>query len=218
MDISLLLDSSEFFRGITDANKAALAAICVQRTLHKRELLFSEGDVGSAMYILSAGNVQIYKSDRSGKESVIKVVGPGEIFAEVILFEQNVYPVSAIALKKSVAYAIQKKRFLALLSDENFRNDFMRLLMKKQRYLISKIHDLTSGNVESRFIRFLEEQYGKKREYRLLISKKDIAQAVGATSETFSRMMRRMQDEGKITVKGDTIVLTGKFGENSLLQ
>ena len=97
------------------------------------------------MYILSAGNVQIYKSDRSGKESVIKVVGPGEIFAEVILFEQNVYPVSAIALKKSVAYAIQKKRFLALLSDENFRNDFMRLLMKKQRYLISKIHDLTSG-------------------------------------------------------------------------
>jgi CRP/FNR family transcriptional regulator len=216
MDISLLLDSSEFFRGITDANKVALAAICIQRTLHKRELLFSEGDVGSAMYILSAGNVQIYKSDQSGKESVIKVVGPGEIFAEVILFEQNVYPVSAVALKKSVAYAIQKKRFLALLSDENFRNDFMRLLMKKQRYLISKIHDLSSGNVESRFIRFLEEQYGKKREYRLLISKKDIAQAIGATSETFSRMMRRMQDEGKITVKGDTIVLMEKVRVNSL--
>jgi len=216
MDISLLLDSSEFFRGITDANKVALAAICIQRTLHKRELLFSEGDVGSAMYILSAGNVQIYKSDQSGKESVIKVVGPGEIFAEVILFEQNVYPVSAVALKKSVAYAIQKKRFLALLSDENFRNDFMRLLMKKQRYLISKIHDLSSGNVESRFIRFLEEQYGKKREYRLLISKKDIAQAIGATSETFSRMIRRMQDEGKISVKGDTIVLMEKVRVNSL--
>jgi CRP/FNR family transcriptional regulator len=218
MDISLLLDSSEFFRGITDANKAALAAICVQRTLHKRELLFSEGDIGGAMYILSAGNVQIYKSDPSGKESVIKVVGPGEIFAEVILFEQNVYPVSAIALKKSVAYAIQKKRFLALLSDENFRNDFMRLLMKKQRYLISKIHDLTSGTVESRFIRFLEEQYGKRREYRLLISKKDIAQAIGATSETFSRMMRRMQDEGKISVKRDAIVLKEIVWDNSLLQ
>jgi CRP/FNR family transcriptional regulator len=211
VDISLLLDHSEFFRGITPANKAALAAICVPRTLSKREMLFVEGDRGDAMYILASGNVQIYKSGPSGKESAIKTIGPGEIFAEVILFEQNVYPASAIALKKSLAYSIDKRLFLRLLADERFRNDFMRLLMQKQRYLISRIHDLTSGSVETRFIRFLEEQYGRRRDYRLLIPKKDIAQAIGATSETFSRLINRMQKDGTMTVKKDRIVMRDGF-------
>ncbi len=211
MDIAILLDHSEFFGGISPANKAALAAICVPKTLRRQELLFAEDDPGNAMYILSTGNVQVFKSDSSGRESVIKIIGPGEIFAEVILFEQNTYPASAVALKKSLVYSIDKGRFLELLSSEGFRANFIGMLMKKQRYLISRIHDLASGTVESRFVRFLEEQYGRKREYRLLIPKKDIAQAIGATGETFSRLINKMQKEGTITVKKDRVVMRDNF-------
>ncbi len=213
MDIELLLDHADFFRGISAANRAALAALCAPRALKKNDILFSEGDRGEAMYVLAGGNVRIFKSGIGGSESVIKVIGPGEIFAEVILFEQSKYPAGAIALKKSLVYAIDKKRFLRLLTDESFRNDFMRILMKKQRYLISRIHDLTSGTVETRFFGFLQEHYGRKSEYRLLIPKKDIAQAVGATSETFSRMIRRMQDAGTLTIKKDRIVMKERFWE-----
>jgi CRP/FNR family transcriptional regulator, dissimilatory nitrate respiration regulator len=214
MDISLLLDYSDFFKGISDASKKALASICNAKTLAKRELLFHEGDKGQAMYICASGNIQIYKSGPDGKESVIKIIGPGEIFAEVILFEKDRYPANAIALKKSIVYSISKKRFAELLADERFRNDFMVMLMNKQRYLINKIHDLTSHDVEERFVRFLEQQYGKKQEYKITLPKKDIALAIGTTSETFSRLLARMQKDKVMTVKGSMIIFRKGFWEN----
>jgi CRP/FNR family transcriptional regulator, dissimilatory nitrate respiration regulator len=211
VDISLLLDYSDFFKGISKRSKEALAAICIPKTLHKNETLFSEGDSGYNMYILATGNIRVFKSGPGGRESVIKIIGPGEIFAEVILFEEDEYPASAVALKKSLVYIIPKRQFSILLSDMAFRNDFIAMLMKKQRYLANRIHYLTSYDVEERFVRFLEEQYGKKQEYRILISKKDIAQAIGATSETFSRLLKRMQKDGTITVKKDRISFKKNF-------
>jgi CRP-like cAMP-binding protein len=211
MDISLLLDYSDFFRGFSDAGKAALASICAPKTLAKREMLFHEGDSGQAMFICAGGNIQIFKSDRDGRETVIKVIGPGEIFAEVILFEQDAYPAGAMALKKSMVYAVRKRQFLNLLKDERFRNDFIGMLMKKQRYLINRIHGLASLDVEERFIRFLEEQYGRRQEYRILIPKKDIASAIGTTSETFSRILARMRKDGILTLKKDKLLMKDRF-------
>jgi CRP/FNR family transcriptional regulator, dissimilatory nitrate respiration regulator len=214
MDISLLLDYSDFFKGISNKSKEALAAICIPKTLQKNETLFSEGDTGYNMYILANGNIRVFKSGPGGKESGIKIIGPGEIFAEVILFEEDEYPASAVALKKSLVYIIPKRQFSILLSNMAFRNDFIAMLMKKQRYLAGRIHYLTSYDVEERFVRFLEEQYGRKQEYRILIPKKDIAQAIGATSETFSRLIKRMQKEGTITIKKDRIVMRENFWKN----
>jgi CRP/FNR family transcriptional regulator, dissimilatory nitrate respiration regulator len=211
MDISLLLDYSDFFKGFSGDSKAALAAICVPRALSKREMLFHEGDAGQAMFICAGGNIRVFKSGEDGKESVIKVIGPGEIFAEVILFEQDAYPASAMALKKSLVYVIQKRTFSKLLHDERFRNDFIGMLMKKQRYLTNKIHDLVSLDVEERFIRFLEDQYGRKQEYRILIPKKDIASAIGTTSETFSRILARLAKKGFLTVKKDKLLMKTGF-------
>jgi CRP-like cAMP-binding protein len=211
VDISLLLDYSDFFKGISQKSKEALAAICIPKTLQKNEALFFEGDSGYNMYILASGNVRVFKSGPGDKESVIKIIGPGEIFAEVILFEEDEYPASAVALKKSLVYIIPKRQFSILLSDLAFRNDFIAMLMKKQRYLAGRIHYLTSYDVEERFVRFLEEQYGKKQEYRILIPKKNIAQAIGVTSETFSRLTKRMRKEGTIMVKKNKIFFKENF-------
>jgi CRP-like cAMP-binding protein len=213
MDISLLLQCSDLFRGMSDAGKKALAAICFPKTIAKGEMLFCEGDKGQAMFICASGNIQIFKSGENGKESVIKIIGPGEIFAEVILFEQDAdaYPASAVALKKSLVYVIQKRLFSKLLDDERFRNDFIGMLMKKQRYLTNRIHDLASLDVKERFIRFLEQQYGRKQEYRILIPKKDIALAIRTTSETFSRLLARMAHERIIMLKKDRIVMKDGF-------
>jgi|WetSurMetagenome_2_1015567.scaffolds.fasta_scaffold03038_1 CRP-like cAMP-binding protein len=216
MDSSFLLASSDFFKGISPAARAALAAICIPRALRKNETLFTEGEKGRNMYILAGGSVRVFKSGGGGRESVIKIVRPGEIFAEVVLFEEDEYPASAVAVTKSRVYIIPKRQFTLLLEDRTFRRDFIGMLMKKQRYLAERIHYLTSCDVEERFVRFLEEQYGRKREYRLLIPKKDVAQAIGATSETFSRLIKRMRDEGKLTVKKDGIIPSGKFWGKAL--
>jgi len=57
------------------------------------------------------------------------------IICRVILFERDVYPASAVALKNGVVYLLPKRQFYNILGDKAFRNDFIRMLMKKQRYL-----------------------------------------------------------------------------------
>jgi CRP/FNR family transcriptional regulator len=186
LDIEFLLEQSDFFKGVSPKSKRALAEICRKKTLRKNEIIFSEGDSGHSLYILASGNVRIFKSTPDGKETLIKVIGPGELFAEVVLFERDVYPAGALALTKGVAYALPKRQFYDLLDDRDFRNDFIRMLMKKQRYLADRLHTLTALDVEERFIRFLLEHYGKKDEYRILLTKKDIASAIGGFSAACS--------------------------------
>jgi CRP-like cAMP-binding protein len=211
MDIEFLLEQSEFFKGVSAKSKQALTGICIRKSVRKNEVVFSEGDSGHSLYILASGNIRIFKSTPDGKETVIKVIGPGELFAEVVLFERDVYPASAVALKTGVVYLLPKRQFYQLLDDRDFRNDFLRMLMKKQRYLSDRLHALTAYDVEERFVRFLLEHYGKKDEYRILLTKKDIASAIGATAETLSRLLRRMQSEGKLSVKGKIIKLKTGF-------
>jgi CRP/FNR family transcriptional regulator len=205
MEILDILNNSEFFNGVSIKSKQALASICIKKTIRKNEQIFCEGDSGHSLYLLASGTVRIFKSTPDGRETVIKVVGAGEIFAEVILFEREVYPASAVALKPGILYAIPKRQFYELLSDKDFRNDFIRMLMKKQRYLADQLHALTAYDVEERFIRFLAEHYGKKDEYRILLTKKDIASTIGTIPETLSRLLNRMKREGKLLANAKII-------------
>jgi CRP-like cAMP-binding protein len=209
MKIIDILENIDFFKGVSQHSKEELASICMPRMLKKNELLFCEGDIGNSLYILATGSIRIFKSGGHTRETVIKIIKPGELFAEVVLFEKDTYPASAMAIQTSSVYAIPKRQFHVLLDAKDFRNDFILTLMKKQRYLADRLHDITACDAEERLVRFLEEHFGRRDEYRISMSKKDLASAIGTVPETFSRIINRMQKEGKIEVDGK-IIRTGK--------
>jgi CRP-like cAMP-binding protein len=214
MKIIDILENIDFFKGVSKKSRQALADICISKSLKKNELLFSEGDAGQSLYILVTGSIRIFKSAPNGRDTIIKVAQPGELFAEVVLFERETYPATAAALKTSTVYVLPKRRFHALLDAPDFRNDFILMLMKKQRYLADRLHALSSLDVEERFIRFLVEHFGKKNEYFMALSKKDLASAIGTVPETLSRLLARMQREGKLAMKGKSIAMgKGFWGE-----
>ncbi len=208
-----LLHNFGFFQGISRANCEALAGICHLRNFARKERLFLEGAPGSAMYACLAGQVQAIKTNEDGREVVIKTFGAGELFGEVILFENDRYPVTAVALTDVKTFEIRRDEFRALLADEDFRNDFIGLLMKKQRYLAEKIKYLTTHDVESRLRFFLEEQYGRTSEIRPFISKKDLAAAIGATPETFSRLLLRLKHSGALVWVDKVMTIDPSFWE-----
>lgn len=214
MDALSFLQRCDYFKGLSDRNKKALASICSSRTLQKRDYLFFEGQKGDAIYLLSEGSIQLVKTSPEGKEVVIKTIASGETFAEVILFEQHSYPVTAIAVRKSKVYKIPRRDFLRLFDDSAFRNDFITFLMRRMRYLANRILYLTAYDVEERFFRFLEDQYGRKEQYSIPLSKKDIAADIGATPETLSRLILRLDEEGKLSWKGNIVRLVPGYWEN----
>ncbi len=213
MDVYRLLQDVDFFKGISLNNVKALAEICIPKAMEKRGILFLEGQEGHSMYILSEGSVQLHKSAPDGREIVIKTVRPGEIFGEVILFEQNTYPVSAVVLKKSLVLMLPRLQIECLLANGSFQKDFIGMLIAKQRYLTERILYLTAHDVEDRFFLFLKEQFGVKEEYRISMKKKDIAAAIGTIPETFSRLILHLKQEGLITWEGKTIKLCKGFRE-----
>ena len=205
MIAQLIIAQSTFFKELSKDSLRLLDGICAQRSLQKRECLFREGSPGQAVFLLRTGAIQLHKVTPDGNEVVIKIVQPGETFAEVVLFEQERYPVTAVALASSELIVFPRADLLRLLDTPAFRNDFIRMLMRKQRYLAERIVQITSHDVEQRLMGFLNEQYGTAPVVTLNVSKKDVAGAIGTTPETLSRLIRRLARRNALTWKGHTI-------------
>jgi CRP-like cAMP-binding protein len=205
MDIQALLEHSDFFRSLSTARRGAIAAICIQKTLRKREMLFHEGDTGHSMYLMAQGAVQLFKTSADGKEVVIKLVRPGEIFGEVVLFQEDRFPVSACALTAVQVYLLPRRQFDLLLDEEQFRREFIGMLLAKQRFLAEQIFRLSALDVEQRFFHFLREQYGEREEYLVDVTKRDVAAAIDALPETLSRLLLKLKEEGVIQWEGESL-------------
>lgn len=212
MNVKAYLDTTEFFSGISDKGKDLLAGICIPKKIEKKATLFHEGNTGHAFYLVGGGAIGLYKGMDDGRDVVIKMVRRGELFAEVILFEQSTYPVTAVALQPSLVFIIPKIQFVCLLADEQFRNDFIGILMRKQRYLAERIKYLTLHDVEERFFLFIREHHGQASTVKLSYPKKDIAAAIGTTPETYSRLVARLVKEGKISVEGKMLTIVESAG------
>ena len=215
MNVRAFLKHAEFFKGISPASQDALAGIMIPKTVQKGAVLFTEGQRGYSLYLLASGNIHLSKSSAGGREAVIKIIGPGEIFGEVVLFEQESYPVDARALKRSVVYLIPKHQFSCLLENERFRNDFIRMLMKKQRYLADRILSLAAYDVEDRLFRFIAGQFGRRQEYSVDLSKKEVASAIGTMPETLSRVLLRLKRQKLLSWSKQRITLARGFWEQN---
>ena len=213
MDITELLQQSDFFKSISASARRAVAGICIPKVLRKREMLFMEGDTGHSMFLMAQGAVQLFKTSPDGKEVVIKLVRAGEIFGEAILFERDVFPVSACALTPAEVFLLPRRQFDGLLEEEGFRRDFIGMLLAKQRYLADQIFRLSALDVEQRFFHFLREQYGEREEYRIDVTKRDVAAAIDALPETLSRLLLKLRDEGVVQWDGEVLHIRRGYWE-----
>ena len=199
------LAESNFFKDLSKDTLKALATIATQRAVKKRDFLFHEGEPGRAIFLLRQGAIQLHKTAPDGSEVVIKIVQPSETFAEVILFERENYPVTALALAPSEVIVFPRNDVHLLLDTPSFRNDFIAMLMRKQRYLAERIVQQQAHDVEGRLLWFLKEQFGSQKVVTLTISKKDIAGAIGTTPETLSRLILKLKKRKIISWQGKTI-------------
>jgi CRP/FNR family transcriptional regulator len=205
MKIERYINEVPFFKGLSEEHRNELAAICTVKPVKKRDYLFHEGEKGRSMFMLVDGNIQLHKNTEDGREVVIRVIKPGDVFAEVVLFEKECYPVSARAVTNADALVFPREDIHRLLAEEGFRNDFIALLMAKQRYLAERIQELTTKDVEHRFFTFLRSQYGERDTIHTPLSKKDIAAAIGTTPESLSRLIQRLHEDEIIDWQGKEI-------------
>ncbi len=190
-----------------------MSAISKIKKFNKHEFIFSEGDYYQGFFILLKGTVKVFKVNSEGKESVVHIVKQLNTFADIPLFEGSNYPVTAQALEESLALFIPKDGFIELLK----KNHEMALKMlagfaKRLKSLVAQIEDLRSKEVPNRLAKFLIKEIktaGTEKLpepfVKLVIPKSTIAGYLGTITETLSRALKKLQDEGIIRVDGKKI-------------
>jgi len=214
MDLFTLIKATDLFSGMNDELIMKFSENAREKNLSRNDLLFLEGSAGVAFYILASGEIRLYKTTPDGREITVRIIQPGEMFGEVILFENDLYPVSAMAISECIVLEIRKRFFVYLLDDAGFRNEFIRLLMRKQRLLADRIVYLTSYDVEERFFRFIIERYGRKDHYEVDITKKEIASAIGTIPETLSRLIQRLKMQETLRWEGNHLKIRKDYLED----
>jgi CRP/FNR family transcriptional regulator len=210
-NVKAFLEHTDLFGPLSDKSKELISSIAVVKQVEKNQALFTEGEKGFALFLLASGAIQVSKSTAGARDAVIKIVRPGELFAEVILFEENTYPASATALKKSVVFMFPRHAFLALLENAFFRNDFIVLLIRKQRYLIQRIRYFSIDDIVERLHCYLKENYGVRPVVQPGVSKKDFAAALGITPETLSRTLARLSQQKLLSWQGNKLMVSDAF-------
>lgn len=202
VEIESVLKASPYFSGLSDNARRALARVSGLTTHRKGDVLFLEGRKGNHMYLLVRGRVKLYRSDSEGNEVTLRMVNPGSAFAEVILFEQDRYPVTAECVADTALVALPRNEIHTLLGDAAFRRDFMAFLMRRLRHLAQRVQELSGANAEERLLGFLRREYGGAGTVHVDLSKKDVAAAVGIAPESLSRLIKRLANAGVLAWRG----------------
>ena len=88
------------FSGLDEAQQASLQQKMGQTTLRRGETLFEEGDLGDRLYIVTEGKVKLGHTSNDGRESLLAVLGPGEILGELTLFDPGPRSTTAPAAQR----------------------------------------------------------------------------------------------------------------------
>ncbi len=190
-----------------------ISSISKLKKFDKHDRIFNENDIYIGFYILLKGSVKVYKISSTGKESVVHIVRPLTVFADIPLFEGTDYPVSADALEESLALLIPKEKFLELIGTEPEIS--LRMLggfAKRLKSLVAKLEDLSSLEVPNRLAKYILKEIktaGTEAQaepfVKLSVPKSTIASYLGTITETLSRSLKKLQNDNIIRVKGKTV-------------
>ena len=208
-----ILRKTPLFATLPDDDLRRVADLAVSRRFAKKEAVFREGDRADGFFIVASGKVKVFKLSGEGKEQVLHVLEGGQTFAEAVIFEGGGYPAHAEALTDTELLFLPKRPFVDLL--ERHPKVAIRMLASLSRWL-KRMTDLAESlslkDVETRLVFYLSEELKARgipakdgAELELAIGKNVLASRLGTVPETFSRTLKKLQDEGRIAVRGNRI-------------
>jgi CRP/FNR family transcriptional regulator len=196
------------FSGIPEGDLEVLAQMARRKPFARQAIIFWEGREAHGFYVLSAGYVKLVKSSPDGKEYILRLVGPGETFAEAAVFGEAPYPATAVALEDCQTLFFPKAPFLRhLAASPSLARNMLATLSRLNLHLTRQLEDLSLKEVSARLARYLlercQETHGKLQAglpVELPTTKTHLAAYLGTISETLSRTLSRLKSEGVIEV------------------
>jgi CRP/FNR family transcriptional regulator len=206
MDLTYLLRSCHLFSDLNESELQALQPLALRKDYRKGQIVFTEGDPSRGFFLVASGTVKIFRVGPDGRERVFHVVETGESFAEAAMF-MDAYPATAEALAPSTIVSVEKNGFKQLLlRDPHLSFKIIGTLVRSLSQMRNALTDLMLKEVPARFASYvLSLPVAPGNPIKMTISKTTIAQMLGTTKETFSRLLARLAHHHILTYRGNQI-------------
>src|SRR6476619_3970501 len=215
-----LLAKVPIFAGLAPTELEFLSRHVAPRSYSAGQLIFTEGDPCSGLYVVASGNVRIFKTSPNGREQVLSIDGPGSSVAELPVFDGGSYPASASAVEDATLLFVSKDGFQELcLAHPQVALKVLRIVGARLRRLVGIIEELSFTTVRHRLAAFLLRiakrdgvQAGSKIVVTLPDNNQELASHIGTVRELVSRNLSRLQAEGILQIEGRTVTISNLKG------
>ncbi|MCI5144601.1 MAG: Crp/Fnr family transcriptional regulator [Candidatus Electrothrix sp. AR3] len=210
-DKEKILAGSVLFQGMPAALLEKIAAVTREKRFKRGEFIFFEGDQATGFYMVGQGKVKIFKMSLDGREQILHIFGAGEPFGEVPVFNGRPFPANAVSMESSLMFFFPRQDFIDLINaTPSLALSMLGVLSMRLRRFASQIESLSLKEVPGRLaahLVYLAEEQGRNDQVVLDIPKGQLANLLGTSPETLSRIFAKMSKEGLIRVEGKTIAL-----------
>ena len=196
------------FNSADDEERKRLAENSTLRGYDRGQSLFRVGQRCDEFHVAVIGHVKLYVLSAAGQEKVIEIAGPGNSFAEWLMFTGAPYNVNAQALTGALVLSVRKDAIMAGIErDPGFSLRMLALLSRRVHGLVDDVEDYTLCNGAQRVVGYLLRNLPDASASRstgtvsLPVSKSTVASRLSLTREHFSRVLHELEAQGLIEIE-----------------
>lgn len=208
------------FCNLPEGALAGLDAISTSSIYPKGAVLFAEGQEPRGAFILCNGRTKLYGTSASGKSVIFRIAEAGEIIGLPSTLSGHPYELTAESLEPTQANFIHRGDFIAFLREHG--ESALRVAQMLSRIYYATCQEVRylglSSSAEEKLARFLldlkeiENGAAGAHRARLTLTHEEIANTIGTSRETVTRLLTSFKRRQIIEIHGSTVVIKDKHG------
>ena len=203
------------FSGLEDEDLQSLIAVASRRKYPKDAVIFFEHDLGDALFMILSGRVKVTILSDDGREIILAMLSDNDFFGEMSLLDNEPRSATAISLQETEMVVLHQKEFLSIVEKRpRVLINLLAVLSSRLRKANQQIGNLALHDVYGRVARILLEMASengtRQPDGRVAFRRpthQEIANMIGATRETVSRMISDLNRQGYIEIAGKNVII-----------
>jgi CRP-like cAMP-binding protein len=204
------------FTALDEAAALSLRANMDSVKIAKGSILFAEGDEGDHLYVIVEGKLKLGTSSGDGRENLLSILGPGEMFGELSLFDPGPRTSTATAVTDAKLLSLGQEKLIPwLATNPNVSLQLLARLAQRLRRTNEAVGDLVFSDVPGRVAKALidlGERFGKQTDEGLFVhhdlTQEELAQLVGASRETVNKALADFAGRNWLKLDGRAVLIT----------